>query len=69
MILWWTRVFLMARDALTRVTTIYMADDLWVSGNCQSISDCHGYYDVVLEYAWLTIHGCLGIVWGLSELL
>ena len=55
----------MVRDALTRVTTIYMADDLWVSGNCQSISDCHRYYDVVLEYAWLMIHGCLGIVWEL----
>ena len=59
----------MISDALTRGTTICMADDLWVSENCQSISDGQGYSDVVLEYAWLTIHGCLGIVQGLSEYL
>lgn len=67
MISWWTRVPLTVRDALTvtgaqtRGTTICMADNLWASGNCQSISDSQGYTDVVLEYAWLTIHGCLGI--------
>ena len=40
-----------------------MADDLWLSRVFQSNSDCQGYSDRgAIEYVWLTIRGCPGIV-------
>ena len=36
-----------------------MADDLWFSEDCQSISDGQGYSDRgTIQYEWLTIRGC-----------
>ena len=41
-----------------------MADNPWLSGDCQSYSGCQGYSDrrVEGECKWLTIPGCPGIV-------
>ena len=40
-----------------------MADGPWLSRDSQSTSDDQGYSDKeVLEYAWLTVRGCPGIV-------